>query len=69
MSLKVEAEIEAFQRKLLDERLSQCTETQVAFFHKLYPNGVPKKNLISAIDLCDRTIKKNQDDPSRLENL
>lgn len=53
-------EITAFSRKLLDERLAQLTEPQRKMFHdRVYPKGVPEDRIVSAIDLCDRTIKKN----------
>lgn len=65
MSEKVENEIEQFKRTLLKERLSQCTEKQVAFFNKIFFDGVPKSKLIAAIDLCDRTIRKNIENPER----
>lgn len=70
MSEKVKKEIEEFERTLLEDRLRQCTEKQVAFFKKIYPNGVPESKLIDAIDLCNRTIRKNVENPERLkENL
>jgi hypothetical protein len=59
--------VEAFKRKMLAKRLSWCTKAQQEFFHKLYPKGVPEDKLISAIDLCERTIKKNIEDKSRLD--
>ena len=51
--------IEDFKRDLLIERLSECTEPQRRKFDRIYPNGVPEEKLVSAIDLCDRTIRKN----------
>lgn len=67
MSKAVYQQIEVFKRTLLRERLAQCSEAQQALFHRLYPKGVPEDNLVSAIDLCDRTIKKNMANPLRLE--
>lgn len=61
MSLAVEKEVERFKRKLLEERLDKVTPEQRDFFHRLYPVGVPEEKLISAIDLCDRTIRKNEE--------
>lgn len=58
--MSVREEVEAFKRKLLKERLYQCTERQIDFFNKIYPNGVPEEKLENAIDLCDRTIRKNK---------
>lgn len=66
MSQAVEKAVEDFKRQMLAERLSQCSEAQQAFFKRIYPKGVPEASLVSAIDLCDRTIKKNLADPSRL---
>jgi hypothetical protein len=66
MSDQVNTEVEEFKRKLLSERLAQCTEKQVAFFNRIFPDGVPEDKLVSAIDLCDRTIAKNKSDPARL---
>lgn len=67
MTIKVEAEIEALTRKMLEERLSQLTDGQRAKFNLIYPN-IGKENMISAIDLCDRTIRANAKNPSRLKN-
>ena len=70
MSERVKNEIIQFQRTLLENRLSQCTEKQVTFFKKIFPKGVHESKLIDAIDLCDRTIHKNTENPERLkENL
>ena len=57
--MSISEEVEQFKRSCLDERLEQCTEEQQAFFHRIFPKGVPSDKLESAIDLCDRTIKKN----------
>lgn len=54
------AKVEAFKRGLLKEALEQCTEDQQAFFHRIFPKGVPEKDIVNAIDLCERTILKNQ---------
>ena len=59
MDTAVEKEVEDFKRKLLSERLSQLTEPQLEKFKWCFPNVVPEGKLISAISLCDRTIKKN----------
>lgn len=57
--MNIRDEVEAFLREKLEERLSQCTDTQRAFFPKVYPGKVSYEKLILAIDLCDRTIAKN----------
>lgn len=72
MSKAVQQEIEDFKRKLLSERLEQLTQKQRDFFNRIFPierfpNGVPADDLVNAIDLCDRTIKKNLENPARLE--
>ena len=60
MSTTVNDKIEAFKRDLLREALEQCTPEQQEFFHRIYPTGVPESKLVGAIDLCERTIKKNK---------
>lgn len=52
-------EIEQFKRDALINRLAKCTSAERDFFAKIYPNGVPSKDLESAIALCDRTITHN----------
>jgi hypothetical protein len=65
MSAAVRAEIHEHALKLLDGRLAQLSDAQRAFFRKVYPK-VTRDNIESAIDICDRTIRKNIADPSRL---
>ena len=60
MSIKVKKEIEQFTRGLLKDRLIQCTDVQQKFFHRIWPDDVPTNSLEGAIDLCDRTIKKDK---------
>ena len=67
MSKGVEKEVYQFKRTLLEDRLSQCTEKQKSFFKKIFPDGVPESRLMAAIDLCDRTIRKNIENPERLK--
>jgi hypothetical protein len=67
MSKAVQAEVEAFKRSMLADRLTQCSPAQQAVFHRLYPGIVPEEQLICAIDLCDRTIKKNCENPKRIK--
>jgi hypothetical protein len=69
LSNAAEAEVEAFKRRMLAERLTQCTSEQQAFFNRLYPKGVREDQIMDAIDLCDRTIRKNKADPKRMEAL
>ena len=59
MSKEIEAKVEAFKRGLLNEALAQCTADQQAFFHRIFPGGVSESKLVGAIDLCERTIRKN----------
>lgn len=49
---------EQFQRKVLAEKLSQCTEPQQALFKKMYPNGPTAKQLSWAITQCQNTLNK-----------
>lgn len=65
MSSAVRNEIHQHALHLLEGRLSQVSDVQREFFHKVYPKITPE-NVVSAIDLCDRTIRKNIADPSRL---
>ena len=53
----------------LAEVLNQCTSSQQALFARIYPNGVPANKLVDAYDLCERTLKKNVADPSRVTGL
>ena len=46
-------------RDLMYDLLDQCTDEQQAFFAKLFPKGVSDEKLANAIDLCERTITKN----------
>ena len=59
-TISIQDEVEAFMRVKLAERLAQVTEQQLALFVRIFPGKVPKKDLQSAIDLCDRTIRKNE---------
>jgi hypothetical protein len=71
MSAAVRKEIEAFTRQLLRDRLAQCTPAQRGVHYRVYgagPDDIPEKQLIDAIDLCDRTIRKNLADPCRLNS-
>lgn len=57
--------IEQFKRDLLADMVSKCTDKQRALFSNIYPKVTPA-NIESAIDLVERTLKKNAADPSRL---
>ena len=67
MSASSELEIDNFKRGMLADRLDKLSPAQRALFERLYPRGVVSTRLVTAIDLCDRTIKKNIADPARLE--
>ena len=66
MSKQSESEIEQHKRTMLTDRLAQCSQPQRDLFARIYPDGVPERDLVSAIDLCDRAIRKNLENPSRL---
>jgi len=67
-ALSAKEEVEELTRKLLAQRLAMVSEKQREFFTtKVYPGKVKEQDLISAIDLCNRTIKKNIENPNRLE--
>lgn len=65
MSNAVNDELHQYAMTMLEGRLAQVSDAQRAFFHKVYPRVTPE-NVVAAIDLCDRTIRKNIADPSRL---
>lgn len=49
--------------------LALCSEKQQAFYHRLYPgssDALDEPKLKSALDLLQRTVRKNEADPSRL---
>ena len=48
------------KRKILKKALSQCTQPQQDFFHKMYPGGIdniPEEKLSWAITQCENTLK------------
>jgi hypothetical protein len=65
-TIKIESEVETFLRNALETRLAQLSEAQRGVFKLLYPTGVRSDQLEDAIDKCDRTIRKNEADPTRL---
>lgn len=66
MSISINDKVTSFKRQLLADALEQCSDKQRALFRRLYPEPIPDDKLIQAIDLCERTIKKNLADPSRV---
>lgn len=60
MSKSVDGRIEQYKRQMLVDALAQLLPAQVELFNRVYPNGIPSEKLINAIDLCERTIKKNE---------
>lgn len=61
MNLTVREKVEAFKRQLLAEALAQLPEENVKRFNQIFPKGVKEEDLINAIELCERTIKKNKE--------
>ncbi len=59
----VEDEIEMHSRRMLGDRLVQLTDGQREMFDRIYPSGVRAKDLVTAIGLCDRTIRQNAGAP------
>jgi hypothetical protein len=56
----LDTKTEEFQRQELANLLAQCTPEQQEFFNKrVFPDGVPRDKLVSAYDLCERTLRKN----------
>jgi hypothetical protein len=56
----LDTKTEEFQRRELAEILELCSPEQRKFFNEtVFPNGVPKDQLVSAYGLCERTLKKS----------
>jgi hypothetical protein len=56
----LDTKTEEFQRQELAEILELCSPAQRKFFNEtVFPNGVPKDQLVSAYGLCERTLKKS----------
>ena len=53
--------IDKLEDDTLKELLPQLTEPQRDLFNKCYPNGVPRSKMVNAIDVCERTVKKNNE--------
>ena len=53
------------KKQAIKELLSQCTEGQKTFFHRIYGevDGIENERLNDAIKICERTIKKNDKSP------
>jgi hypothetical protein len=54
-----EEETRGFQRARLREDLDKCTSRQTAFFARIYPDGVPDGELVTAWALVKRTLAAN----------
>lgn len=52
-------QVQKYKHEELANSLAKLTAAQQAFFKTLYPKGVPDKDLASAIDLCNRTLRQN----------
>lgn len=61
--ISVNKRVEDFKRAELKKALSQCNQEQQKLFRKLFTKNskgeVVESDLISAIDLCERTVVKN----------
>lgn len=55
--------IKAYERKLLVEVLTKCTERQQTKFKMIYGSleSIHQDKIKEAITLCERTIKKNEE--------
>ena len=54
--------IENFRIQVLQELYDQCTEKQQELFNRIFTKGInkmPRKDIDGAIELCERTIIKN----------
>ena len=58
MKIEDREDVELFVRRQLDDKLSQCSPKQIAFFHRIFGPVVPKTKLGTALDLVERTIRK-----------
>lgn len=59
----LDVKTEEFQRQELAKILALCSPEQQKFFHEcVFKSGVPKDKLVSAYDLCERTLRKNSKD-------
>jgi hypothetical protein len=47
-------------RNAVADALTECTEKQRAFFHRIYGERIPASKLPDAWDLVQRTIRKNE---------
>ena len=45
----------------LNKLLDQCTVEQKGKFYRIFNGTVPESKLDQAIDLCERTVKKNSE--------
>ena len=51
------------EERKLKELLDQCTPEQRGKFHMIFPKGCPdRRSYKIAIDLIERTIRKNEQD-------
>lgn len=66
MSTTMDQAVEDMKRTMLADALATCSEPQRALFMRIYPHGVPLAALDSAFDLVERTVRKNERDPSRV---
>lgn len=58
----IKEEVQQFLREKLEERMSYLYPDQRTFLvERVYPHGIPDSKIEDAINLCDRTIKKNRD--------
>jgi hypothetical protein len=58
----INAEANAFKRREIDAALLLVTDKERAFFHKIFPRGVPDADLTGAFNLIQRTIDANERD-------
>jgi hypothetical protein len=58
----IKQKIEQFKRQLLEDLMAECTPPQLELFGKCFPDGVPSEKLTMALELCDRTVKKNREE-------
>ncbi len=62
MRIEDRADVREFIRIKIIDALGQCSEKQRRLFDRIYgsPAKVPAGKLAQALDLCERTVRKNE---------
>lgn len=68
MKLEDRADVRQFVRDKIEALLAQCSEGQREMFTRLFGTSVRPDKLNTALDLCERTVTKNER-TGRLNNV